>query len=135
MNQYQNFALSILLFLLVLSHIANNMKMDIVQIFLILIHLHLVCFRIIFLLCHVALVHLVARPSLRLLLDVPLHGIVHLAVSGLVYEDKVFRRVADARELIPAIFIVLIGGVTVGVGCCFLFVVRTCCESQHGKKA
>ena len=50
MNLYQNFGFSILLFLLVSIHIANNMKMGIAQIFLVLIHLHLACFHIVFLL-------------------------------------------------------------------------------------
>ena len=86
-------------------------------------------------LCHVALVHLVARPSLRLLLDVPFHGVVHLSVSSLVYEDEVFRGVADAWELVPAIFLILEGRVTVRVAYCIFLIIRTCCESQYGEKA
>ena len=50
MNLCQSFEFLILLFLLVVSHIVNNMKMDIVQIFLILIHLHLMCFHRVFVL-------------------------------------------------------------------------------------
>ena len=50
MTQCQNFALSILLFLLTLIHIVSNMKMDIFCIVLVLIHLYLIYFHIIFLL-------------------------------------------------------------------------------------
>ena len=63
----------------------------------------------------VAGVHLVTAPALRLLVAVPLHGVVHPVVGGGVHHHQVVAVVLDAGELQAQVFLAR-GGVGVHVG-------------------
>ena len=73
--------------------------------------------------CHDALVHLVARPALRLLLHVPLYAIVEYTIAFVNKHHIVLCIAIQARKLQSTIFCALLCRVGIGIGGKAIFII------------